>query len=161
FPAQALLQPDQKIVVVGGARNQSVALARYNPDGTPDTGFGNGGTVVTSFGPGFTVFHTDAVLQSDGRIIVVATRDSGIADVLRYNSDGSLDNSFGTNGVLPVPFGGELVVLPNGNFILASNPGLTEYNFDGTIATSFGQGGTASTTLPPSTAEVAAARQPD
>jgi uncharacterized delta-60 repeat protein len=175
LPAEVLLQADQKIVEVGGVGGSGgsatdIGLARINPDGTPDTSFGTGGTVETSFG-NFSVTHTDAVLQPDprfvgpravDRIIVAATLDFGAhADLLRYNSDGSLDNSFGTNGVLPVPFGGELVIRPDGKFILASNPGLTQYNADGSVDTTFGQGGTASTTLPPSTGEVAVARQSD
>ncbi|MBO0236811.1 delta-60 repeat domain-containing protein, partial [Vibrio parahaemolyticus] len=55
FGAQAedvAIQPDGKIVAAGlhfGSQSRDFALARYNPDGTPDTGFGNDGTVTTDF----------------------------------------------------------------------------------------------------------------
>jgi uncharacterized delta-60 repeat protein len=164
FPGEAVLQPDQKILVVGptqGLGSGDIGLARFNPDGTPDTSFGNGGRVDTSIGAR-TVTHTDVALEPDGRIIVAASIDFGAhVNLLRYNSDGSLDNSFGTGGVLTVPFGGELVVQPDGRFILASNPGLTRYNVNGSVDSTFGQGGTASTTLGPNTEEVAVARAPD
>ena len=44
-----LVQPDGKIVV-GGSSGYDFALARYTTDGTPDAGFGRGGTVTTPLG---------------------------------------------------------------------------------------------------------------
>ncbi|KYC42819.1 hypothetical protein WA1_11875 [Scytonema hofmannii PCC 7110] len=49
------LQPDGKIVVAGATYNGSnydIALTRYNINGSLDTGFGNGGKVITSIGNG-------------------------------------------------------------------------------------------------------------
>src|SRR5688572_15500529 len=49
-PRDILVQPDGKIVVVGGSLtpwNGVISLARFNADGSPDTGFGSGGLVIT------------------------------------------------------------------------------------------------------------------
>ncbi len=99
------IQPDGKIVAAG-VGNQNFALARYNPDGTPDTGFGNNGTMTTDFGG--TEAGEDLALQADGKIVVVGSwsmfdpedpmnRRSGFA-LARYNPDGALDNAFGDQG---------------------------------------------------------------
>ncbi|MGP4047634.1 calcium-binding protein [Streptomyces sp. 2A115] len=61
------VQPDDRIVA-GGAAGGDFALARYNPDGSPDTGFGTGGRTTTDFGAeGAAVLSL--ALQSDGRIV--------------------------------------------------------------------------------------------
>lgn len=71
------IQADGKIVAAGyaydGTNNQSVfALARYNPDGSLDTSFGNGGKLITDFAPGWPYPHSSAiramVIQNDGII---------------------------------------------------------------------------------------------
>jgi uncharacterized delta-60 repeat protein len=100
------IQPDDKIVAVGYSFDgtfRNITVVRYNPNGSFDTAFGSGGIVTTSLGS--TASHADAVLiQSDGKILVGGNLNSfaGNSDfaVLRYNSDGSLDSSFGTNGVV-------------------------------------------------------------
>ncbi len=108
----AALQPDGKIVVAGFAQNGSnndFAVVRYNPDGSLDTTFGFGGKLTTPIGAGDDNAN-GVVLQSDGRIVVVGqsyntvTQDYDFA-MVRYNPDGSLDNScgqvfysIGTNG---------------------------------------------------------------
>ncbi|MCB8950805.1 MAG: hypothetical protein H6650_02205 [Ardenticatenales bacterium] len=85
-----------------------VALARYNTDGSLDTGFGNGGTVTTdTFGSGGESGH-QAALQADGKIVVAGYTSNGSNNdflVLRYNSNGSPDTGFGSGGfgVLPHP----------------------------------------------------------
>src|SRR5207249_1001946 len=98
----AAMQGD-KIVVAGYgffAGNYGFALARYNSDGTLDTGFGDGGTVHTDFGQ-YTVGQSVAV-QGDGKLVVVGySRDSDFNftfALVRYNSDGSLDTGFGSGG---------------------------------------------------------------
>src|SRR5262249_57805805 len=76
LPAQMLLQPDQKIVVLASVQF-NLGLARFNSDRTLDSSFGTARTVVTSFGAGFQVTHTDAFLQTDGKIIVMAMVNFG------------------------------------------------------------------------------------
>lgn len=101
---EVLVQSDQKIVVVGSAGSSFFALARYNTNGSLDTTFGNNGRVITDFDPlGGSEGAAAAVLQPDGKIIVagyVAIVNPGESyfAVARYNTDGSLDQTFGSGG---------------------------------------------------------------
>src|SRR5262249_17534115 len=105
----AAVQPDGKLVVAGtiaqNGRND-FALARYNTDGTLDAGFGVGGKVTTDFFDGYDV-ATGVVIQLDGKIVVGGTvgtdpfADFGLA---RYNSNGTLDTTFGTGGKVNASF---------------------------------------------------------
>ena len=78
-------------------------------DGDLDPTFGAGGIVITDFGVWHEAFA--GVLQSDGKIIVAGRAGSSIAGfdfaLARYNSDGSLDASFGGDGRVTTDFGGE------------------------------------------------------
>ena len=96
------LQADGKILLAGSTWNgtdEDFAVVRYNADGSLDTLFGAGGTVVTPVGTGQDRVHGITV-QPDGRILLVgdavigATLDVALA---RYNADGSLDSSCGVN----------------------------------------------------------------
>lgn len=96
------IQSDGKIVVAGRASNgtdDDFALARYNPNGMLDTGFGAGGKVTTPIGSG-NDYLTGLALQTDGKIVVGGVNDGAAQDfaLARYNTDGSLDTSFGTGG---------------------------------------------------------------
>ncbi|MDZ8096654.1 MAG: DUF4347 domain-containing protein [Nostoc sp. DedQUE05] len=160
------IQPDGKILAVGYVymENNNVsapdfALARYNPDGSLDTSFGNSGTVTTHIVGTSSDFGYRVTLQSDGKIIVGgyswgdSTQPSQPDFALtRYNADGSLDSSFGNGGKVITNFGedfGHNVLLqPDGKIILAGyigngNPDyvLLRYNTNGSLDTSFGNGG--------------------
>jgi uncharacterized delta-60 repeat protein len=98
-----VLQPDGKILVVGSATNASgdddFAVVRYNADGSLDTSFGFGGKVTTPIGGGDDQANA-VVLQADGRIVVVGRSDNTLAQdpdfaMVRYNANGSLDNTCG------------------------------------------------------------------
>src|SRR6266702_1236709 len=105
------LQPDGKIVAAGwtssaGASTHELtfldfAMARYNPDGSLDASFANGGRAELSFFNNADVdFISGVALQPDGKIVVAgvtttATRDFALA---RYDADGRLDLTFGVNG---------------------------------------------------------------
>jgi uncharacterized delta-60 repeat protein len=100
--ARALvLQPDGKLVAAGaigveapGGGIVNSSLARFNPDGSPDTSFGDSGLVVTNFGDNR---GADAlVLQPDGKLVTLA---AGFV-VARYGAHGSLDASFGNGGLV-------------------------------------------------------------
>src|SRR5205823_3136702 len=74
------LQSDGKIVVAGDSRangSRDFALARYNPDGSLDSGFGNGGKVITDFNNGSDDSARAIVLQADGKIVVGGFSRSG------------------------------------------------------------------------------------
>ncbi|TXH48387.1 MAG: hypothetical protein E6Q97_24920, partial [Desulfurellales bacterium] len=103
------LQSDGKIVVTGYAYDGAklvFATARYNSDGTLDSGFGSGGIVTTAF------FTSDAqanaiAIQSDGKIVVAGFGRNTNNDfsVVRYTSAGALDTGFGTGGKKQVSVG--------------------------------------------------------
>jgi len=95
------LQPDGKIVVAGGTTNQNnsigdFALARYHPNGALDPSFGSGGKVTTDFNNGFDRAKTIAI-QANGKIIAAGSSGDHFA-LTQYNTDGSLDRSFGIEG---------------------------------------------------------------
>ncbi len=139
------LQADGRIVVAGG--NGDFLVARYNSDGSLDTSFGGTGKVITDFGGSDSGYSV--VLQADGKIIVAGV-GNGIFSVARYNSDGSLDLTFGTDGKLTTDFGGSnitysIVLQADGKIVVAGESSndftLVRYNNDGDLDTSFGTGG--------------------
>jgi uncharacterized delta-60 repeat protein len=102
YARAALVQPDGKIVVFGTANNGTDYLvgARYEATGNLDTTFGMQGKVEALVNNGL-IAH-DAVIQDDGKIVVVGATiintNPGFA-MVRYNADGSLDNTWGTGGI--------------------------------------------------------------
>ena len=171
------VQGDGGIVVGGGVfLNHKLAfgLARFTAAGVLDAGFGTGGEVIVSFaGANFSQIN-DLALQSDGRIIAAGvTTGTNAADfaLARLNPDGSLDHSFGNQGILRTDFshgssdiGVAVAVLPDDRIIVAGSTGpslfkrqfaLARYNSDGSLDGSFGQGGLVSTQFPLSHNDVA------
>jgi uncharacterized delta-60 repeat protein len=114
FASEVALLPNGDIVVAGWTQTSSptfradFALARYNADGSLDQGFGTGGLVTTDFGRND--FAYGLAVRPDGTIVVAGgSADSfGIGDfaLARYNADGSLDQGFGTGGLVTTDFGG-------------------------------------------------------
>jgi len=106
YAAEAL-QDDGAIVAVGSGSQRrygpdSMAVARYLPDGSLDPSFGGDGTVFTGFGIGpydEQARATGVAVQSDDKIVVVGTHtgssDSGDLALVRY---GTIDTA-----VLPQP----------------------------------------------------------
>lgn len=94
-----VIQSDGRIVVVGG--DPSFTVARFNANGTPDTSFGSMGTgFVLLDVNGDTVSGYALVIQRDGKLVVFGSLWNGRnAVAIRLNSDGSMDSTFGTNGV--------------------------------------------------------------
>lgn len=92
------LQSDGKIVAAGFTTESDtdVLLVRLNPDGTPDNSFSFDGLVKTD-ASGIDL-GSALVISNDGKITVAgATDNDGL--LIRYNTDGTLDNTFGTNGI--------------------------------------------------------------
>ena len=102
------LQSDGKIVVFGSEDKitSEDRLVRYNPDGTLDNSFGNGGIVITGDFVGMYGWLESAI-QADGKIIIVGPEQvkTGTFRMERYNSNGTLDTTFGVNGVAIPNFG--------------------------------------------------------
>jgi uncharacterized delta-60 repeat protein len=180
-PVGIAVQPDGKVVVAGGAvRGSGFLLARYLPDGSPDPSFGEGGYVPT--GPGLPVGRDDSgavALQPDGKIVVAGESSvvspscqgntgvcAGFA-LARFDPNGSLDTSFGTNGITNTFFPGApngapnalswsfattLALLPGGEIVAGgvsvsqisdawSSFALAEYTPAGSLDPTFGAGG--------------------
>ncbi len=94
-------QRDGKLVA-GGSNNPGdgdrFAVARYNPDGSLDGAFGQGGFTTITFGAGASTAYGTA-LAPDGRIVAAGcTAGDTLAAIARLNTDGSLDNSFDGDG---------------------------------------------------------------
>src|SRR6266705_975468 len=171
-PSSVVIQPDGKIVVAGGAFPLftflgNFELVRYNPNGSLDRSFGNGGIVTTTFPEGSYAF--DVALQPDGKIIAAGTvfvdfipgesSDTDFA-LARYNPDGTPDATFGNGGQVSTDFVGmeddafSVLIQPDGKIVAvgsADSPA-TYYDFaavrylsDGTIDTTFGVAGKVST----------------
>ncbi len=105
------MQSDGRAVVCGSMQagaNYSFALARYDTLGTLDPTFDGDGIVVTDIDPGQDL-ALDLLFQSDGRIVAAGYSAQGATygfALARYEVDGSLDNTFGTNGIAITTFGG-------------------------------------------------------
>lgn len=103
------IQADGKIVAAGTVSTEtktSGVVVRYKADGSLDSSFGEGGKVITPVGSSADQFYTVGI-QSDGKI--VAAGRSGVGDhwpetfqflLVRYNRDGSLDTTFGEDGIV-------------------------------------------------------------
>lgn len=152
-------QTDGKIIVGGythSTSNFQWTLARFNSNGQIDSNFGNNGVIFTFIG-----IHSvlnDIVMQSDEKIVAVGYRQNQGQDdvvIVRYNSDGSLDTTFGNGGIVITPIGtfndrGNSIALQSDGKIFVfgdfdagghDNVFLARYNTNGTLDTSFGSGG--------------------
>ena len=75
------------------------ALVRYDTSGSLDTTFGSGGKVLTNFGSSSLDVANAVAIQPDGKIVAAGVSDAGTTRdfaLVRYNTDGSLDTSFGS-----------------------------------------------------------------
>ena len=171
------LQPDGKILVGGeflggsvgrGDRNDAI-LARYNPNGTLDSSFGNNGFVVTDLALFEEISNEDirkVIALPDGKILTVGLKYSrhfayndlwtSSTVIMRFNTDGTLDDNFGRQGkvITNLLFSSETVLsaaLSNDGKLLVwalsdyknsqRRYVLGKYNQDGSVDTSFAGGG--------------------
>ncbi|WHS59439.1 calcium-binding protein [Pseudomonas sp. G2-4] len=143
------VQADGSVVVgaaynAAGAGDPTYALQRFNPDGQPDTQFGDDGVLYLSGAMGF---GEDSVVtvQADGKIIVMGHGEGDtLATVARLNADGSFDTRFGSNGTVtfeadtPVA----LTVQGDGKILAAGTSNgdfsVIRLNADGSVDSSFG-----------------------
>lgn len=162
--ASIALQSDGKIVAVGGSdpgtNNSTFALARYNPNGSLDTSFGNSGKVLLDIGNGEDWARSTAI-QSDGKIVVGGFSTSGSVSsftLARFNSNGTVDTTFGNSGITITQVGtmtsavsaialqsdGKIVAV---GFAQTNTSGIgfavARYNSNGSLDTGFATGGTA------------------
>ena len=160
------VQADGKILVAGDSYNGSTldfALVRYNTDGSLDTSFSGDGILTTAIGTGHDNGNSVTV-QADGKILVAGDSDTGTNSdfaLVRYNTDGSLDNSFSGDGKLTTAigtgqdYGNSITVQADGRILVAgysyNGPNfdfaLVRYNTDGSLDTSFSGDGILTTAI--------------
>lgn len=161
------LQSDGKIVAEGftatftGSSNQrksDIVLARYNPDGSLDATFGNGGLVISDIDPDFADDALALMIQPDGKLVIAgADREDFL--VARYNSNGTLDTTFGNNGFTRTDMNNQsddlaagAILQPDGKIILAGFAqqacctlqtafAMARYTSNGLLDPTFGNGG--------------------
>jgi uncharacterized delta-60 repeat protein len=160
--AALAIQPDGKIVTAGygGRSPYHFAVARFDANGQLDPAFGSHGTVITSIGPADGAFAVG--LQHDHKVVVAGVTDDGVnidIALARYTARGSLDPSFGSGGLVTTRIGGEprsavaraLAIQPDGKIVIAGSAGseflLARYDANGSLDTSFGNGGIVTTSI--------------
>ena len=153
------------IMLVFSASGQRAQAAGGDLDPT----FGTGGQVMTDFNHSTDIANAVA-LQPDGKLVVVGqtytNNDFSGEDfaVARYNTDGTLDTTFGTRGKVRTDFPGlaavasSVLIQPDGkilvaggafpNFTFLGDFELVRYNPNGSLDTSFGNGGIVTTSFP-------------
>ncbi len=161
------LQDDGKIVLAGSAERSGsgldFAVVRYLANGELDASFGEGGKVITALSPDSDSAYA-LLIQKDGKIVLGGEANQGSSGsgldfaLLRYNEDGSLDESFGDAGRVLTPIaanGGRDVIYAltsepmagEERILAAGGEGdftLARYTADGELDASFGSGGTLS-----------------
>jgi uncharacterized delta-60 repeat protein len=155
------LQSTGKIVIglstFLGADDDGFTLVRFNTNGTLDTSFGTGGSVIVSpFNLSFIVPSVLAIQPNDDIVL------AGSGAVARFTANGTLDTSFGTNGVASVPSDSSTsialepnrdVLLGTGSHLLGPTPPqgtntqgtVVRLLANGTVDTSFGIAGQVAT----------------
>ena len=146
------LQSDGKILVGGQAQiNRLVGIiVRLNANGTVDTTFGSGGMVTISLGSIGASIGGLAV-QTDGKIVAsVMGVFVARGNVTRLNANGSVDTTFGTNGIASISGlapTGPVLLQPDGKILVAgrefSSGLLARLNNNGQLDTTFGSNGVA------------------
>jgi len=159
------LQSDEKIVVAGFSwvEDYDFTVMRFNKNGILDSLFGEDGKVTADIFNSPDDRATSIAIQQDGKIIV--TGWSGIIDaertdwdfgMIRFNADGTPDDSFGNNGRVLNDLNNfrddrpeSLAIQPDGKILVAgytytvgySDFALARYNTNGTLDTTFNSSG--------------------
>jgi uncharacterized delta-60 repeat protein len=149
FAYSAAVQSDGKILVAGesfNGSNRDFALMRYNSNGSLDTTFDGDGKVTTDFGNS-NDFANSIAIQSNGKILVAGQSfndNNWDFTLTRYNSNGSLDTTFDSDGKVTTDFGNSdddgafsVAIQSDGKIVVAGYSynrdlqfALTRYNVD-------------------------------
>ncbi len=167
------LQPDGKVIIAGSSGSNS-ALVRYTSAGALDPAFGAGGVVTTTVGTSARFYGV--VVQPDGKIVAAGFATIGGIDnffVARYNTNGTLDASFGSGGIVTTLVGAtsaqayDLALQSDGKIVVAGRSGgvtqfaVVRYTTTGALDGTFGTGGITTTTISSSATGNALTLQPD
>jgi uncharacterized delta-60 repeat protein len=166
------VQPDGKIVAAGvtnASGHDHVAVARYTVSGTLDTTFGSGGLLDfnAAANPSGTSQANAVLVQPDGKVLIAGYAfgpGSSNLLVMRLDTDGTPDGSFGTGGVTRTAIGtsediaNAMVRQPDGRIVIAGSTylagqrdfALARYTSAGVLDPTFGTGGVVSTGVGPS-----------
>jgi uncharacterized delta-60 repeat protein len=163
--ANAAVIQGNKLLVAGtttSTEGSDFALARYNANGSLDSTFGTGGKVVTDVAGDFDGAYA-VIAQGDKAVAAGYTLSGTVADfaLVRYNADGSPDDTFGTSGRATTDFAGNfdqaygLVSGPNGSVVAAgyattddgSDFALARFDSTGHLDNGFGTGGRTMTSI--------------
>jgi len=161
-----VIKDNGKIILVGSTTdytNYKILLLQLNDDGTLDNTFGTNGVVVQKISPAsgpFEDFGYAVTLQSDGKILVAGRSDdlsyNGVPVVVRFNENGELDTTFGTDGVAGITVTGIdnvfdcIALQEDGKIVVAGHYELglqyfgmlvARFNSDGTLDDSFADDG--------------------
>jgi len=138
-----------------------IGLVRYTSTGALDTTFGTDGITNTTF-TGFTFNPFGFAVQKNGDILVAGEALSSVGrsefGLARYTSNGILDTTFGTNGLVTTVVGPRpdiataLLLQPNGKIVMAGfekgqdhffppKMSMVRYNSNGSLDTTFGTRG--------------------
>jgi uncharacterized delta-60 repeat protein len=129
--ADAALAPNGDIVVAGTVSNlaegeaQSCDIIRYLPSGTLDTSFGTGG-IVTLAAPDFASTSGVLSVQANGQILVLTQVEvNGSLEVAleRLKTNGALDSTFGSGGIVVVNFPAPATEVASPSLVLAQPDG--------------------------------------
>ena len=139
-----LVDSDGRVLLVGSVSSR-IAIVRYNADGSRDPSFGIDGKVTLANAVGRAV-----IPQANGSFIV-AGANRGFFGLARFLSNGLLDNSFNSDGLVQTEFGptvdvvGEIAIQPDGKTVAVGQTGretfLARYRTDGKLDTAFARGG--------------------
>lgn len=163
---KTLQQPDGKLLVDAPADTNSAKIVRLLPNGAVDTSFGTQGVVTLTVPNNVFSLQGDMQLQPDGAIVVLGVVNVPVhrgplhhGVVARFLANGTLDSSFGTNGVVQLTaLGGAqtdsprvLLLQPNGQILIADDFSsdqtsplqVTRLNGDGSVDAGFGDAGIA------------------
>lgn len=154
--ASLQIQNDNKIIICGHETvGERIFIARFNPDGRPDSSYNEDGILKLS--QGYRPLVYDSELQHDGKLIIAGTtEDDNFFMLLRLQEDGRYDDNFGDNGKVIFQLDPSMdniiteIELTPDNKILAAGYAsnynsfagiIMKFNSDGTIDSGFGENG--------------------
>lgn len=165
--AEAMTLLDDGKIIMVGYRDDNLTAAKFNTDGSLDTSFGVNGWAVVSFSDQAS-YADDVAIQDDGKILISGFSLNGDnrfqVAAARLNTDGSVDNSFGTNGTVLFnvgewnDFGEGVAIQDDGKILIGGHKWISNVqqkhdlfvarlNTDGSLDTSYGNNGAATARL--------------
>jgi len=166
YPSGIVVQEDGKIVVAGDVRKSvydetRTFIYRLMPDGGLDPTFGENGIVVNKHV--WDINSVDLIIRPDGKLVIGSTYEvfgsQASYQLESFNSNGTVDKSFGVNGIGKFTFGQNqggdwnsqmyaMALEPNGKIVCAGISGMGKimmavcrFNADGSVDAGFGEDG--------------------